>query len=127
MARMLGSTKQECRFKIEDVKLFASLHTIDSALANSYASHVLKGNPLYLRYSSVVASRHLVPGSSFSISLVRGFTRLKQLFCVFVKHCEKKTKSCHSPFGGTYTNDQDGFLGSSQLVAVSGQRDPVGE
>ena len=67
-------------YEITDVKLFANLHTIDSALANSYASHVLKGNPLHLHYTSVVASRHLVNGSNFTISLVRGFTRMKQCF-----------------------------------------------
>ena len=98
-------------FEITDVKLFATLHTIDSALANSYASHVLKGNPLHLHYSSVVGSRHLVNGSNFTISLVRGFTRLRQCFIVFVKAGTKKTKSFHSPFGGAYTNDQDYFLG----------------
>ena len=79
-------------FQIENVKLFANLHTIDSALANSYASHVLKGNPLHLHYSSVVASRHLVTGSNFTISLVRGFTHLKQCFVVFVKAGEKEDK-----------------------------------
>ena len=72
-------------YEITDVKLFATLHTIDSALANSYASHVLKGNPLHLHYTSVVSSRHLVNGSSVSISLVRGFTRLKQCFIISVK------------------------------------------
>ena len=91
------------------MKLFATLHTIDSALANSYASHVLKGNPLHLHYSSVVASRHLVNGSSFTISLVRGFTRLKQCFVVFVKAGDKKTKTFHSPFNATYNTDQDDF------------------
>ena len=97
--------------EITDVKLFANLHTIDSALANSYASHVLKGNPLHLHYSSVVASRHLVTGSNFTISLVRGFTRLKQCSVVFVNSGEKKTKSFHSPFNGTYNTDHDDFLG----------------
>ena len=70
-------------FEITDVKLFANLHTIDSALANSYASHVLKGNPLHLHFTSVVASRHLCNGPNFAISLVRGFTRLRQCFIVF--------------------------------------------
>ena len=69
-------------FEIADVKLFASLHTTGSALANSYASHDLKGNPLHLHYSSVVASRHLVAGNNLTISRVRGFTRLKQCFVV---------------------------------------------
>ena len=96
-------------YEITDVKIFATLHTIDSALANSYASHVLKGNPLHLHYSSVVSSRHLVTGSNFTISLVRGFTRLKQCFVLFVKAGEKKTNIFHSPFNGTYNTDVDDF------------------
>ena len=79
-------------FQITDVKLFANLHTIDSALANSYASRVLKGNPLHLHFTSVVASRHLVNGSNFTISLVRGFTRLKQCFIVFCQKWSKENK-----------------------------------
>ena len=59
-------------YEITDVKIFATLHTIDSALANSYASHVLKCNPLHLHYTSVVSSRHLVTSANFTISLVRG-------------------------------------------------------
>ena len=96
-------------FEITDVKLFANLHTFDSDLANAYASHVLKGNPLHLHYSSVVASRHLVTGSNVTISLVRGVTRLKQCFVVFLQQGEKKTKSFHSPFNGTYNTDVDDF------------------
>ena len=76
-----------------DVKLFANLHTIDSDLANNYASHVLKGNPLRLQYTSVAASRHLVNGSNFTISLVRGFTRLKLCCIVFVRNGQKKTRN----------------------------------
>ena len=57
---------------VQDVSLLASLHTIDSGLANSYASHVLKGNPLHLHYTSVVSSRHIVAGPTFTINLVRG-------------------------------------------------------
>ena len=91
-------TESQVSYEITDVKLFSNLHSIDSALANSYASHVLKGNPLHLHYSSVVASRHLVTGSKFTISLVRGFTRLKQCFVVFVKAGDTKTKTFHSPF-----------------------------
>ena len=70
-------------FELTGVRLYANMHTIDSALANSYASHVLRGNPLTVHFKSVVASRHLVNGSSFDINLVRGFTRLSQIFVVF--------------------------------------------
>ena len=81
-------------FEITDVKLFANLHTIDSALANSYASHVLKGNPLHLHFTSVVGSRHLINGSNFSLSLPRGFTRLRHIFLV----CQKRSKENNKLF-----------------------------
>ena len=84
-------------YEITDVKLFANLHTIDSALANSYASHVLKGNPLHLHFTSVVASRHLVNGNNFTISLVRGFTRLKQCFIVLSKMVKRKQRPSSRP------------------------------
>ena len=66
-------------FFLQDVSLLGTIHTIDSALANTYAAHVLKGIPLHLHYTSVVSSRHLVPGPTFTINLVRGFTRLRQI------------------------------------------------
>ena len=50
-------------FQITDVKMLANIRTIDSPLANSYASHVLRGNPVHVHYSTVVASRHLVTDS----------------------------------------------------------------
>ena len=94
-------------FQITDVKMLANIHTIDSALANSYASHVLRGNPLHLHYSTVVASRHLVTDSSFDISLVRGFTRLKAIFAVFVKAGQKKAAVFTCPFDATANTDTD--------------------
>ena len=115
-------------YEITDVKIFATLHTIDSALANSYASHVLKGNPLHLNFSSVVASRHLVNGSSFSISLVRGFTRLKQCFIVFKKmetrrqilstrHSEERITQTRMTLLGKFPSPRASFL-RDQLGAL---------
>ena len=59
-------------FIITDTHLMANLHEIDSSLANSYASHVLRGGPLHIHYSSVVSSRHLVSGSSFPLTSLDG-------------------------------------------------------
>ena len=114
-------------YEITDVKLFATLHTIDSALANSYASHVLKGNPLHLHYTSVVSSRHLVNGSSFSISLVRGFTRMKQCFIFFEKMERRRQRLSTRHSMERITQTWMILRGKSALVVVSGQRDPVGE
>ena len=70
-------------WQITDVSLLANLHETDSSLANSYAAHVLKGNPLHLHYTSVVCSRHLLPGPMLSVNLVRCFARLGQIYFVF--------------------------------------------
>ena len=80
-------------FQITDVKMLANIHTVDSALANSYASHVLRGNPLHLHYNTVVSSRHLVTDSSFDISLVRCFTRLKAIFAVSSRRVKRRQQS----------------------------------
>ena len=114
--------------EITDVKLFANLHTIDSALANSYASHVLKGNPLHLHFTSVVASRHLVTsGANFSLSLVRGFTRLRQHFIVFSQKRSKENTTFVSPFNGTYNSDVDDFTWQLQIGSRDGLNVPAEE
>ena len=59
-------------FIVTDTHLLGNLHEIDSSLANSYASHVLRGGPLHIHYSSVVSSRHLVSGSSFPLTSLEG-------------------------------------------------------
>ena len=79
-------------FIITDVSLLANLHEIDSSLANSYASHVLKGGPLHIHYSSVVSSRHLLTGPSFTVNLVRGFTRLRQIYWCFIESSDNTKK-----------------------------------
>ena len=96
-------------FDLTDVRLYANMHTIDSALANSYASHVLRGNPLTVHFSSVVGSRHLVNGSSFDINLVRGLSRLKQSLIVVVQAAGEKVADFVSPFNQVYDTDTDGF------------------
>ena len=63
---------------LQDISLLGTVHEIDSALASSYASHVLTGKQIHLHYTSVVSPRHLAPGPSFTIHLVRGFPRLRQ-------------------------------------------------
>ena len=70
---------------------------------------MLKGNPLHIHFSSVVASRHLVNGNNVSISLVRGFTRLKQCFIVFIPAGGKQARQFHSPLNQAYDTDADNF------------------
>ena len=90
----------------------ANLHEIDSSLANSYASHVLRGGPLHVHYSSVVASMHLLSGPSFTINLVRGFTRLRQSYACFIQtsdNTKKKARDFKSPVGQDFVTASDAF------------------
>ena len=107
-------------FIITDTHLMANLHEIDSSLANSYASHVLRGGPLHIHYSSVVSSRHLVSGSSFSLNLVRGFTRLRQVYMCFIETSDvtkKKARDFKSPVSANFVTAGDDF--SVQLTIGS--------
>ena len=109
---------------ITDVHLLANLHEIDSSLANSYASHVLRGGPLHIHYSSVVSSRHLVSGSSFTINLARGFTRLRQIYMCFVEtsdNTKKKARDFKSPVGQVFATASDAF---SWMVTIGSRKWP---
>ena len=103
---------------VQDVSLLGNLHTIDSALANSYASHVLKGNPLHLHYVSVVTTRHIAPGPSFTINLVRGFTRLRQIFWTYVSANGAKSRDFKGPNNVNY----DLALDNYQWMVTIGSR-----
>ena len=99
-------------FIVTDVSLLANLHEIDSSLANSYASHVLRGGPLHIHYSSVVSSRHLLNGPSFTVNIVRGFTRLRQIYWCFIETSDiskKKARAFKSPVTQAFTVDSDAY------------------
>jgi len=67
-------------WQLEAVSLHATCHEVDSALANSYAAHVLKGSALHLPFQSIVVTKHILTQQTFTLNLVRGFTRLKQIY-----------------------------------------------
>ena len=84
-------SEADANWIVQDASLLGNLHTIGSALANSYASHVLKGNPLHLHYATAVTTRHIAPGPSFTIHLVHGFARMRQIFWTYVSATGKTT------------------------------------
>ena len=106
---------------VQDVSLLANLHTIDSSLANSYASHVLKGNPLHLHFTSVATTRHIAPGPSFTINLVRGFTRLRQLFWCYVSANGKKARDFKGPNNVNFDLDGDNY---QWMVTIGSRKFP---
>ena len=76
-------------WEIKDVSLMCNIHTIDSSLSNSYAKHILSGNSINFHTKSMVTTKHLVTNSSFTIPIVRGYSRLCQVYLTMHKTGEK--------------------------------------
>ena len=72
-------------WQIKDVALSCNIHTIDSSLANSYAKHILSGNSINYHTKSMVVTKHLRTDSSFSLPIVRGYSRLCQVYMTLHK------------------------------------------
>ena len=98
----------DANWQIEGVSMHATVHEVDPALANSYTQHVLKGSPLHLPFQSMVVTKHLITDGDFRLSLVRGFTRLKQIYVTLHKSGDKFNRDFHHPIGAnavTSSND----------------------
>ena len=57
--------------------------TLDSALQNSYAEHVLSGKALPINYGSYVSQFQTITGGDFAVSVTRAVSRLKSVFLTF--------------------------------------------
>jgi hypothetical protein len=70
-------------WQIQDVRVVCDLVTLDSALQNSYAEHVLSGKNLPINYSTYVSQFQTLTSSDFAINVSRAVTRLKSVFINF--------------------------------------------
>ena len=92
---------------ITDVSMLCNLHTVDSSLANSYAKHILSGNSINYHTKSMVVTKHLITDSTFTIPIVRGFSRLCQCYLTLHKGSsasEKGILDFYSPVNGSNLN-----------------------
>jgi hypothetical protein len=103
---------------ISDVSTHCNLRSIDSSLSNSHAKHVSSGNCINYHTKSTVATKRLITGSSFTISIARGYLRLRQVYSTFHKTGDKKILDFHHPVSGT-TPLTDNDLRTLQLVIGS--------
>ena len=55
--------------------------TLDSALQNSYAEHVLAWKSLTINYGTYITMQQKVVGDKFSVNVSRAASRLKTIFC----------------------------------------------
>ena len=59
--------------------------TLDSALQNSYAEHVLSVKALPINYGSYVSQFQTITGGDFAVSITRAVSRLKSVFLPFAR------------------------------------------
>ena len=69
---------------ISDVQLKCDLCTLDNALDNSYAQHILAGKALPINYGTYISQSQVVTASTFSVNIARAVTRLKSIFLTMV-------------------------------------------
>ena len=80
-ASNIDTTNTTTSWSIEQVQLKCDLVTLDSALQNSYAEHVLSGKALPINYSTYVTQHQsLANGLPLTTNVSRAVSRLKSVF-----------------------------------------------
>ena len=112
---------------ITQPRLVADVLTLDNALQNSYASHILQGKQLPFMMHGLYSVRATIPPGStlYSLPIARGFTRLSTAYVTFWDSTEKfvnRFNSIVNVTGGTdNTTDKDA---ASWNVTVGADRYP---
>ena len=70
---------------IENCEIKVDLCTLDNALDNSYANHLMQGKSLPINYSTFVSQMQAVSGPSLAVNVARALTRLKSVLVTFEK------------------------------------------
>lgn len=83
LGNSINSENTSITWQIQDVRVVCDVVTLDSALQNSYAEHVLSGKNLPINYSTYVSQFQTITSSDFAINVSRAVTRLKSVFINF--------------------------------------------
>ena len=68
---------------ISQVQLKCDLVTLDNALANEYAAHLMAGNSLPINYDTYISQMQTISDYTYSCNITRSLTRLKSVFVNF--------------------------------------------
>jgi hypothetical protein len=77
------ATNTSDKWQIQDVRVVCDVVTLDSALQNSYAEHVLSGKALPINYGSYISQFQSITSTDFAVSVTRSVSRLKSVFINF--------------------------------------------
>jgi hypothetical protein len=104
-------------WELQNVELKCDLVTLDSALENSMAQHLLNGGTFPINYSTFVSQQQVLTNMISSVNINRSASRLKTVFISFfksqgdnTKHILKDTNLFFHPMntsGDTYDNKKE--------------------
>ena len=99
---------------IKNVYLHGCIYSVDSSITNSIVEHVASGASLPYALTSMFATRHYISGPSWTLSLNRAASRLKQVYVVINK-ANTAIDAFFSPLGNNASHIDDDTL-EYQLV-----------
>ena len=82
-AKEFNSSNTSILWEIQDMRIICDVVTLDSALQNSYAEHVLAGKTLPINYSTYISQFQTISSSDFAVNVSRACSRLKSVFINF--------------------------------------------
>ena len=77
------SSNTSTDWTIEDCQLKADLCTLDNAVDNQIADHLLSGKALPINFQTYITQSQVVSGQSLSVNVSRAVTRLSSIFVSF--------------------------------------------
>jgi hypothetical protein len=80
---VFNDTNTSKAWQIQDVRIVCDVVTLDSALQNSYAEHVLSGKALPINYGTYISQFQTITSTDFAVSVSRAVSRLKSVFVNF--------------------------------------------
>ena len=73
-------TPEYIQWEIDNVEAKCDMLTLDNALDNSFAEHLLGGGSLPINYNTFISQMQTVAGSKLGVNVSRAVTRLKSIF-----------------------------------------------
>ena len=83
VGNVYSTANTSTEWMITDVRVVCDVVTLDSALQNSYAEHVLSGKALPINYSTFVSQYQTLTSTDFAVNVTRSVSRLKSVFVTF--------------------------------------------
>ena len=78
-----NSTNTSTAWQVQDIRVVCDIVSLDSALQNSYAEHVLSGKALLINYSTYITQFQTIVSSNSAANVSRSASRLKSVFITF--------------------------------------------